>query len=323
MVLGRRGDIKAHESALEAFANNHQHPDVVTGTKPGMASRLVFMFSGQASLKEHSIKGIKDLCAHFPAFDTAFQSICHELDPHLETPLSEVIRDDLEDLVKRTDLPQAAIFALEVSTFRLLESFDVHPDAVVGHSVGEIAAAHVAGYLSLSGAASLITTWGKLMTALPGGQGVMASISASEEDVAKARGELTGRDGAYTITAVNSDRSFVVSGSVDAVTAVMDSFAIQGHPVSLLKGVHHVFHSPLMDAILGNLSQALHKDSVFCNTATELKKIPTSLYRHGQTRRRLPVRLARTLDQPSVSHGLLCRRGQHADHYRRFHLSRK
>lgn len=267
-------DIEDYTQALTAFARSREHAGAVTGTVPGSAPRLVFMFSGQGSLKRHSIKDIKELCLQFPAFDTAFRTICTKLDPLLALPLSQVIRDEHEDLIKHTDLAQSAIFALEVAMFRLLESFGVHPDAVVGHSVGEISAAHVAGYLSLAGAAVLITTRGRLMAALPDGQGAMASISASEEDVDKALAKFTGGEGACTIAAVNDRKSVVISGSVHAVNLIMDVFAAQGHSVSLLKGVDHAFHSPLMDSMLKEFGDALCREPAFYNSATEAKKIP-------------------------------------------------
>lgn len=266
-VISGRNGASAYASPLRAIAQDREHSDVVIGLEVGVPPRLVFMFSGQASLKNHSLKGIKDLCASFPAFDTSFKAICHELDSRLVTSLSEVVRNDLKHLVKRADLSQAIIFALEVAMFRLLESFDIHPDAVVGHSVGEIAAAHVAGYLSLPSAAALISTRGKLMAELPE-QGAMASISASAEDIEKALDELTGREGTCAIAAVNASSSVVVSGSVDAVTAIMDVFINRGRPVTLLEGVDRAFHSPFMDSMLNNLSQALYEDAVFCNSAT-------------------------------------------------------
>lgn len=273
-VLLREGGIKQHASALTAIAQNHQDTNVVAGVVPGQTSRLVFMFSGQASLKEHSIRGIKDLCNRFSAFDMAFRTICDELDPLLECSLSETIRDDLEQLFKQTDHSQAVIFALEVAMFRLLESFGVHPDAVVGHSVGEVAAAHVAGYLSLPGAVALIAARGKLMAALPSGQGAMASISASKEDVRKALDGLTAREGACDIAAVNAENSVVVSGAIKAVNVIVDVFASQGRRVTVLKGVDHAFHSSFMDPILEELRQALRNDLAFCNPAAESTKIP-------------------------------------------------
>lgn len=261
------------DSALRSLAQNHPHPDIISGVVLGTSPQLTFMFPGQASLREHSISDIKRLCTYFPAFDTAFHDICQELDPQLAVPLSQVMDQEFENLIKHTDLSQAVIFAVEVALFRLLESFGVHPNAVVGHSVGEIAAAHCAGYLSLESAALLITTRGKLMGSLPSRRGAMASISASEEDVKSALIDLAGNEAVCSIAAVNARKSVVVSGTVEAVSIIMDVFASRGDAVSLLKGVTHAFHSPCMDSISEKLIEALSRDSTSLRPAQDSKKI--------------------------------------------------
>lgn len=259
--------------ALESLAHNRKHPNIVSGVVLGKAPTLVYIFSGQASLRDHSTRDIKNLCAYFPAFDASFHEICRTLDPRLPIPLSDAMSHDFEDLVKRTDLSQAIIFALEVALFRLLESFGVRPDTVVGHSVGEIAAAHCAGYLSLEGAALLIATRGKLMAALPSGQGAMASISASEEDIKNALAGLTEKEGTYSIAAVNARKSVVVSGSVETMSTIMEIFASQGHAVTLLKGVNYAFHSPWMKPVSEKLFQALSKDFSLLSPRENSRKI--------------------------------------------------
>lgn len=269
-ILSRGGRI---DSALRSLAQNQQDPDIVSGVVPGKSPQLIFMFPGQASLKEHSISDIKSLCTCFPAFDDAFHEICQELDSQLAFPLSRAMSQEFEELIRHTDLYQAVIFALEVALFRLLESFGIHPDAVVGHSVGEIAAAHCAGHISLESAAILIAIRGKLMASLPSGRGAMASISASEEDVKNALIDLTDNEAVCSIAAVNARESVVVSGTVETVSTVMEIFASRGDVVSLLKGVKHAFHSSCMDSVSERLIEALSRDSTSLSPAEDSKKI--------------------------------------------------
>ncbi|WP_176947115.1 type I polyketide synthase [Lentzea fradiae] len=237
VVLGTDRD--ALVAGLAAAARGEEAPNLfVTGERH--AGETAFLFAGQGS--QRAGMG-RELYEAFPAFATAFDQVAEVLDPLLGTSLRELVFTG--DRLDRTENAQPALFALEVSLFRLVEAWGLRPDRVAGHSIGEIAAAHVAGVLSLEDAATLVAARGRLMGALPE-DGVMVAVEAGADEVA---GLIAGHEHEAGIAAVNGPRATVLSGAAGAVREITETLRLRGHRTRELR-VSHAFHSPLMGPML-------------------------------------------------------------------------
>ncbi|MEU9343333.1 type I polyketide synthase [Streptomyces sp. NPDC048278] len=247
VVLGRNREELL--GGLAALGEGAESPGVVRGVTRDLGG-TVFMFPGQGARWAGVGRRLYDA---FPVFAHSVDDVCEHFDTHLPFALKPLLLADehAQAEARRTDIAQPALFALQVGLYRLMEHYCGRPDRLIGHSVGEMAAAHVSGALDLESATRLVAARGRVMQTVTE-PGAMLSVRATEAHV----DALLGPYDRIGVAAVNGPESVVVSGSRDEIAALRERLAAEGVPAKPLD-VDHAFHSPLMDPVLDEFSAAI------------------------------------------------------------------
>lgn len=230
---------------------------VFTGVATADERPVVFMFSGQGS---QYINMGRDLYESEPVFRDCVNRCAKILEPKLGLDIRRILypkdgeqTEDLTDKLRQTAITQPTLFVIEYALAQLWMKWGITPSAMIGHSIGEYAAACIAGVLSLEDALTLVAARGQMMQSMPGG--AMLAVSLSEEELLP----LLRLD--LTLAAVNAPRSCVVSGPREAIDEFQDELEIQEVEFQRLV-TSHAFHSAMMDPVLPEFARMVTQISL-------------------------------------------------------------
>ncbi len=234
---------------LRAFVAGESGPGRSSGRASPSRRKVVFVMAGQGA--QWAGMG-QELLAEEPVFRRALERCDQAVMRHAGwSLLDELARDPRHSRLNRTEIAQPALFAVEIALTALWGSWGVLPDAVIGHSVGEVVAAHLAGALSFDDAIQIVCLRGRVMSGAFG-QGKMAAVELSERDASRLLRDFEGR---IDLAAVNGPNSIVLSGEPAAIDAALQSLSARGVSSRLL-GVEYAFHSAQMDPCAAELASA-------------------------------------------------------------------
>lgn len=284
-MLGARRNHHSHRLALtarsigemvqelSAFSTGQPGPRLRTAFTPRRehAARVVFVMSGQGP----QWQGMgRELMQHEPVFKRMIEACDKAMRPWAKFSLmDELNRPEAESKMQRTEVSQPAIFAMQMALAALWQSWGIQPAAVVGHSVGEVAAACVAGILTLDQAAKIIVLRGRFMDECAAAGGTMLAVGMSPDE---ARAVIAKHDHTVSIAAFNGPRSLTLSGlktSLEAIAAELEAKGIFARFLQVSHPFHHAMMQPAADALKAALGElTTHKETIpFFSTVTGQK----------------------------------------------------
>ncbi|SOJ55238.1 Phenolphthiocerol synthesis polyketide synthase type I Pks15/1 [Mycobacterium simulans] len=251
VIIGRNRDQLLN--GVRSLATGGNSSSVVRGVSATRPKTAV-LFPGEGA----QFAGMgSQLYALFPVYAAAFDEVCSIFDQRLSASLRDVVfaeaGSEAAELLNQPIYEQPALFAVQVALFRLAESWGLRPEFVVGHSLGEVTAAYVAGLWSLPDACLVVAERGRLTQSIPAGGG-MLSVEATPGDVTPYLAELSG----CAIAAINGPALLTISGEVSTLNALAEKLGGDNIPTKRL-AVSHALNSSHMDPILAEFSRVCQR----------------------------------------------------------------